>query len=96
MNGIHEFLEEYHLHLDPSSRYIDFMSEAGQLGTAILNTTDYGTKPLELNEDLKKEAGDTLFALLAFLSECGLDAEELSRETLMHYRKRMEEYTESQ
>ena len=92
MNEIGEFLDQYGLHIDVQSRYIDFISEAGQLGTAILSSTDYGTHPVEVTESFRGEAGDCLFSLIALIQESGLDADAVLSEVLERYRKRMEEY----
>ena len=92
MNEIGEFLDQYGLHIDVQSRYIDFISEAGQLGTAILSSTDYGTHPVEATEEFKDEAGDCLFSLIALIQESRLNSDDVLAEVVERYRKRMMEY----
>ena len=91
-NKVSEFLDEFELHTDMQSRYIDFMSEAGRLGKTILEATDYGMRPAEPTASYRRQAGETLFALAALLSESGIDPDSILDEILAEYRKRMEEY----
>ncbi|MBQ1439287.1 MAG: MazG-like family protein [Solobacterium sp.] len=92
MNDVSEFLDRYGLHIDPQSRYIDFVSEAGQLGRAILESTDYGSHTAEMNEAFRDEAGDCLFSLIALISEAGIEPDALLSEVLERYQKRMDAY----
>ncbi len=91
-NKVGDFLDAYQLHIDMQSRYIDFMSEAGRLGKTILDATDYGLHSAEPTDAFRKQAGETLFALEALLSESGINPEEILEEILADYRSRMEEY----
>ena len=92
MNKVAEFLDRYNLHIDVQSRYIDFVSEAGQLGNAILESTDYGSHSLKTTEAFRDEAGDCLFSLIALLSEAGIDPEELLGGVLSRYQERMDAF----
>ncbi|MBQ9327632.1 MAG: MazG-like family protein [Solobacterium sp.] len=91
MRKVKEFIEEYGLTADLQSRYIDFVSETGELGKAILSSTDYGTSPLRLTEDIQTEAGDVLFSLLTLFTEMGIDDEQLLDEVLETYRARLDQ-----
>ena len=92
-NKVAEFIETYGLFTDIQSRFIDLVSETGSLGKQILNSSDYGLRPVEKNDELSSKAGDTLFALLALLSDLGLNEEELLAEVLSRYEARMKELT---
>ena len=93
-NSVAEFIQKYGLFTDLQSRYIDLVSETGALGKEILNSTDYGLRPVEKNEALSSKAGDALFALLALLSDLGLSEEEVLAEVLQRYEARMLELKE--
>ena len=93
---VSQFVEQYGLTADAQSRYIDFMSEAGQLGKAILNASDYGTRPLEVSDEIVAEAGDCLFSLLALFNEFGLEESEVLQAVLTSYDARMKQYAASQ
>ena len=92
MNDVAKFLDRNGLHIDPQSRYIDFVSETGQLGRAILESTDYGSHTAEMNASFRDEAGDCLFSLIALISETGIEPDELLSEVLERYQKRMDAY----
>ena len=92
MIKVAEFLDRYGLHVDPQTRYIDFISEAGALGSAVLSSTDYGSRPLTSTPELRSKAGDCLFSLLALLDESDIDPDELMQDVLDRYQRRMEEY----
>ena len=92
MNDVSRFLDRYGLHIDPQSRYIDFISEAGQLGSALLESTDYGSHTAVMNDSFRDEAGDCLFSLIALISEAGIQPDELLAEVLARYQKRMDAY----
>ena len=86
-----EFIRAYGLRADIQSRYIDFIAEAGELGKAILLSSDYGMRKAEISEDLICEAGDTLFALLALFEDLRINAEDVLEDTLRRYHARMAE-----
>ena len=89
-----EFIHAYGLETDIQTRFIDFISEAGDLGKAILLSTDYGTRKALKNEELSRQAGDTLFALLALFSDLSISDEEVLRDVLSRYEARMKELPE--
>ena len=89
-----EFIHAYGLETDIETRFIDFISEAGDLGKSILLSTDYGTRKAVPSEDLKAQAGDTLFALLALFSDLSISEEEVLKDVLARYEARMKELNE--
>jgi hypothetical protein len=89
-----EFIHAYGLETDIQTRFIDFISEAGDLGKTILFSTDYGTRKAVKNDELSRQAGDTLFALLALFSDLSISDEEVLRDVLSRYEARMKELPE--
>lgn len=86
-----EFVSKYGLKADAQSRYIDFMSEAGQLGQAILQASDYGSRPLYVTDEIAAKAGDTLFSFFAMISDFGLDAQDILDAVMASYQARLSE-----
>ncbi|MBR2769468.1 MAG: MazG-like family protein [Solobacterium sp.] len=85
------FIREFGLETDIQSRFIDFVAETGELGKAVLMSTDYGMRKAVITDELLEEAGDTLFALLALFSDLSLNEEEVLEDVLKRYRSRMEQ-----
>lgn len=89
---VRDFLTKYRLWSDEETRYIDLVSEVGELGKAILVSTNYGKKNIARN-DLKDdliidEVGDCIFSLLALCNELDIDAGEALDISLSKYESR--------
>lgn len=87
-NKVNKTVEEYHLSCGASVRYMDLVSEIGELGKEILKETEYGQKDYSLNETSMEEMGDCIFSLLALCSEMGIDADAALDYALEKYKKR--------
>lgn len=68
------FVEEHDLSCGTQTRYIDLMSEVGELGKEIIKSTNYGKTPFCATKDTEEEIGDCLFSLLALCCELDIDA----------------------
>ncbi|MCL2593595.1 MAG: MazG-like family protein [Defluviitaleaceae bacterium] len=88
---VSRFIEKYKLHTSAEIRYIDLVSEIGELGGEIAKSTDYGKKELMKNEKIQDEIGDCLFSLLALFEEFGIDAEEALKNAICKYENRFKE-----
>ena len=88
---ISSFLDQYNLHCSAVSRYIDLVSEVGELGKEILSSTEYGKTAYSLTQEAEEEMGDCLFSILALCSEIGINPEAALNQALEKYRKRFEE-----
>jgi len=88
---VDDFLNRYNLHTDIVSRFIDVVSEIGELGKEILTGSNYGKKNLDSNTLLKNEIGDCLFSLLALCCEAKISAGEALRDALKKYETRFEQ-----
>ena len=86
--NVEKFLKEYSLGTSVEARFIDLVSEVGELGKEILKGNDYGKTPHKNSLKLKDEMGDCLFSLLALCCESGIDAEEALQGALEKYKKR--------
>ena len=85
-----EFIDKYQLQTDAATRYIDLVSEIGELGKTIVTSTNYGKKDFEITAQMLDEAGDCLFSLLVLCSELKIDANEALVKSLAKYESRFE------
>ncbi len=72
-----------------SVRYMDFVSEVGELGKEILKRTNYGKKDFSPSENLELELGDCLFVLLSICNICHIDAENALNRTFEKMNSRL-------
>ena len=86
--SVEKFIKEYNLATTVEARFIDLVSEVGELGKEILKGNDYGKTPHKNSAKLSDEIGDCLFSLLALCCESGVDAEDALKGVLEKYRKR--------
>lgn len=89
--GVSEFLDLHQLHCSVKDRYIDLVSETGELGKEILTCSDYGKQAFALTDKMIDEMGDSLFSILALCAEMGIDPESAVKQSLEKYRKRLKE-----
>lgn len=87
-NKVNDLIKKYNLNTDVSTRYIDLVSEIGELGKEIIKGSDYNTKDFEVTKDTKEEIGDCLFSLLALCSNLNLDYKQCLDIALNKYQKR--------
>ena len=85
---VENFIEKYNLQASKEVRYIDLISEVGELGKEILKATDYGKENWTENPDIAEELGDCLFSLLALCSALDIDAEIALQSALSKYEAR--------
>lgn len=85
---VREFIEEYALSCNEKIRYIDLVSEIGELGKEILRQTDYGEKHYQVNERSVEEMGDCLFSILALCCEMNINADDALNYAMNKYKKR--------
>ena len=87
-NLVKEFMDDYQLHTDAQTRFVDLVSEVGELGKEILLATDYGKQNYAPSPALSGEVGDCLFSLLALCCQTGIDAQQALEQALSKYRTR--------
>ena len=86
---VNRFIESRSLSCSALARYIDLVSETGELGKALLLATDYGKSAFQPTENASEEIGDCLFSLLALCSEMGLDAQDALYKAIDKYEARL-------
>lgn len=85
---VNAFMSKYHLSCGENIRYMDLVSEVGELGKEIIKSTDYGKRAFNLNETTLEEMGDCLFSILALCCELNIDASEALEYALNKYEER--------
>ena len=88
---ISSFQDQYNLHCSAVARYIDLVSEVGELGKEILSSTEYGKTTYSLTQETEEEMGDCLFSILSLCVEMGINPEAALNQALEKYRKRFKE-----
>ena len=86
-----EFTAKYNLNSSPEIRYIDFISEAGELGKEILKSSGYGSAEARRTDSLETEMGDALFSLLCLANGLDISLEQALDRVLAKYEARFSE-----
>lgn len=87
---VEQFVAQFGLECGAQIRFMDLVSEVGELGKEIVKGSNYGREPYENTPAAADEAGDCLFSLLALCAELGIDAQTALEGALAKYRRRME------
>ena len=85
------FVQQYQLETDVATRYVDLVSEVGELGKEILESTRYGKADYQPGAGATMELGDCLFSLLALAHQMGIDSEAALAGALEKYEQRFVE-----
>jgi len=86
---IKEFVEKNHLDSEPDIRFIDLVSEIGEVGKEILKSTDYGKSPLKKSKELELELGDALYSLVVLANKLDINLDEALNLVLNKYEQRL-------
>ncbi|MEI7792404.1 MAG: MazG nucleotide pyrophosphohydrolase domain-containing protein [Candidatus Berkelbacteria bacterium] len=87
--NIKEFCEKHDLSAPLEHRALDLVSEVGEVAKEILKMSDYGKKPIEINNDVRSEIGDVLFVLTIIANQLDVSLDEALAEVLQKYEKRL-------
>jgi len=86
--SVKSFILKHNLQANQHIRYIDLVSEIGELGKAIIECTNYGKKDFEHSPKLEDEMGDCLFSIFALCFEMNIDAEKALEQAMQKYETR--------
>ena len=89
--SVEKFIDEFSLRTNAEIRYIDLVSEVGELGKELIKATNYGKNDFKITEQTAGEIGDCLFSLLALCCELDINAETALESALQKYRRRFEQ-----
>ena len=70
---VNELIKKYNLESSVEIRFIDLISELGELGKEILKGNDYGKKEFCNTENIESEIGDTFFSLICVANGLNID-----------------------
>ena len=92
MNSIQEKVDElikkYNLESSVEIRFIDLISELGELGKEILKGNEYGKKDFCNTENIELEIGDTFFSLICVANGLNIDLQNALDNVLNKYENR--------
>lgn len=71
---VSDFAWAHGLTLSAQGRFIDLVSEIGELGKELLKATGYETEPFSKRQEIAEEMGDCLFSMLCLCNHLELDA----------------------
>ena len=69
-------------------RYIDLVSEVGELGKEILKSSHYGKESFSSTKDFELELGDVLFSLICVANSLNMDLDQAISNVLKKYHDR--------
>ena len=72
---VENFCQQHNLSKSVEARFLDVVSELGELAKEILLNSNYGKKTIENSERLEEEIGDTIFSLIALSNSVDIDME---------------------
>jgi len=87
---VSDFISKYNLQTNEHTRYIDLISEIGELGKEIIKSTNYGKCEYVQTPETREEMGDCLFSLLALCSAMNIDAEDALQKVITKYEARFQ------
>ena len=85
---VDELIKKYNLDSSVEIRFIDLISELGELGKEILKGNDYGKKEFCNTENLESEIGDTFFSLICVANCLNIDLQNALDTVLNKYENR--------
>jgi len=85
---VEDFINKYNLQTNEHTRYIDLISEIGELGKEIIKSTNYGKHEYAQTPETNQEIGDCLFSLLALCCAMNISAEDALGKVILKYETR--------
>ena len=85
---VDELIKKYNLESSVEIRFIDLISELGELGKEILKGNDYGKKNFCNTENIESEIGDTFFSLICVANGLNIDLKNALDNVLNKYENR--------
>ncbi len=85
---VNKMVVEYGLESPIEVKFIDLVSEVGELGKEILKGNDYGKKDYCNTENLESEFGDVFFSLICIANESNIDLKQALDKVLEKYKNR--------
>ena len=80
--------KKYNLDAPAMARFVDLVSEIGELGKELLLGSGYGNEEQQITDNTKEEMGDVAFALALLANALSLDLDECFAASVAKYEKR--------
>lgn len=87
---VSEFVRENNLDARFEARYLDLISEIGELAKEHLKNTNYGKNAGTVTESLMLEFGDVMFSFICLANSTGIDLEHALKNALNKYKDRID------
>ena len=85
---VKNFCEQHNLSTSSEARFLDIVSELGEMAKEILLHSDYGKKTIDHSARLEEEVGDTIFSLISLSNSLDIDMEVALDKVLKKYESR--------
>ena len=85
---VNELIKKYNLESSTEIRFIDLVSEIGELGKEILKGNDYGKKNFSNTDNIESEVGDVFFSLICVANDLNIDLTKALDKVLNKYKNR--------
>ena len=85
---VNELIKKYNLESSTEIRFIDLVSEIGELGKEILKGNDYGKKNFSNTDNIESEVGDVFFSLICVANDLNIDLTKALDKVLNKYENR--------
>ena len=85
---VNELIKKYNLESSTEIRFIDLVSEIGELGKEILKGNDYGKKNFSNTDNIESEVGDLFFSLICVANDLNIDLTKALDKVLNKYDNR--------
>ena len=87
---VYDALQQFQLSCGYEARYIDLVSEIGELGKELLKGSDYHKSSLRVSASTVEEMGDCLFSIIALCQELSIDPDDALVAAIQKYQTRYE------
>ena len=90
-NKVTNFVNKNNLEIQVENRFLDLISEVGELSKEVLEGSNYGKRKFSNTKKWDDEFGDVLFSLIAIANKTEVDFEVALDRALNKYQKRYDE-----
>ena len=85
------FCEKHGLTCPLEFRFLDLVSELGELAKEMIKSSDYGKGEFKFRREIKEELGDVTFSLIVLANQLNVDLEEALNSAMEKYERRIKE-----
>lgn len=86
--NVNDLILKYNLESPIEERFIDLVSEVGELGKEVLKGSNYGKEDFCITDNIESEIGDVLFSLICVSNALDIDMKNALDGVLEKYNNR--------